>query len=197
MTAGVTPGRTPRRTRQRPAVAALLAAPLLAAGLAACQSRAAREQRLAAERDSVMLAAALRDSAAEADFRGDSAALAASLAVDTVAGAFLRTGAVAYYDAEDDAYRTAVDTVYTVVGRRLGFCEDVSAEVARGRAAGDTLTCQWVVLGDSVLANATPIGADRLPTPLGVIVAGGGTRTLTDTAPLTGGVIVPPPVRAP
>ncbi len=135
--------RPARRPRTRSARAACAAAALAGlAGLAACESKAERERRYAAEDEAMMLGMAEGDAREETTFQRDSAALAASLAVDTVAGAETRTRVVRYEDPDDGALRTALDTVFAVRGRRLGYCDDVTAEVA-ARAPGDTLTCQW------------------------------------------------------
>jgi hypothetical protein len=95
-----------------------------------------------------------RDSLDEAAYRSDSAALAASLATDTVDTALVRTRLVRYTDDEDGAPRTAVDTVYAFRGRQLGYCDDVERETLR--QPGDTLTCQWVPALDTASVVDAP-----------------------------------------
>lgn len=77
------------------------------------------------------------DSAAEADFVADSAALAASIALDTIAD--LVTGSAPVVD--DNGYESR-RTSWNVVGRSRGIClVDSTRYLALVR--GDTLSCQW------------------------------------------------------
>ncbi len=101
--------------------------------LAGCTS----PEEKARERERAMIEQAKADSAAEADFIGDSVRLAASVTVDTVRE--LRVREVSEVDDDGDSFLTSLREAVAANGQVCALTPERYPTVVRG----DTLTCQW------------------------------------------------------
>jgi hypothetical protein len=91
----------------------------------------------ARERESAMIEQAKADSAAEADFIGDSVRIAASIVLDTIRD--LRVREISDVDDDGETFQTTVHEAVAASGQVCALTTEKYLATVRG----DTLTCQW------------------------------------------------------